>query len=27
VCHCGAYPFPHRKGGGRCQMERVSQKR
>jgi hypothetical protein len=18
VCHCGAYPFPHRKGGGRC---------
>lgn len=18
VCHCPAYPFPHRKGGGRC---------
>lgn len=18
VCNCGAYPFPHRKGGGGC---------
>jgi hypothetical protein len=22
VCDCGAYPFPHRKGGGRCQTGR-----
>jgi len=19
TCHCGAYPFPHRQGGGRCE--------
>ena len=20
-CHCAAYPFPHRAGGGKCQHE------